>query len=45
MNGFDHELRTRVLGMVPHAKIEAREGMVEWQSLAEELMERDRVEG
>ncbi|MGM0542801.1 MAG: lipoprotein-releasing ABC transporter permease subunit [Pseudomonadota bacterium] len=45
MNGFDHELRTRILGMVPHAKIEAREGMVEWQSLAEELMERDRVEG
>ena len=45
MNGFDHELRTRILGMVPHAKIEAREGMVEWQSLAEELMQRDRVEG
>lgn len=45
MNGFDHELRTRILGMVPHAKIEAREGMVEWQSLAEELMQRDRVDG
>ncbi|QNI02669.1 lipoprotein-releasing ABC transporter permease subunit [Halomonas sp. SH5A2] len=45
MNGFDHELRTRILGMVPHAKIEAREGMVEWQSLAEEIMQRDRVEG
>lgn len=45
MNGFDHELRTRILGMVPHAKIEAREGMVEWQSLAEELMQRERVIG
>ena len=22
MNGFDHEMRTRVLGMVPHATIE-----------------------
>lgn len=45
MNGFDHELRTRILGMVPHAKIESREGMVEWQSLAEELMQRERVIG
>jgi lipoprotein-releasing system permease protein len=45
MNGFDHELRTRILGMVPHAKIESREVMVEWQSLAEELMQRERVIG
>nr|WP_290695143.1 lipoprotein-releasing ABC transporter permease subunit [Halomonas sp. UBA3074] len=45
MNGFDHELRTRILGMVPHAKIESREGMVEWESLAEELMQRERVIG
>ncbi|MGY2461957.1 lipoprotein-releasing ABC transporter permease subunit [Vreelandella sulfidaeris] len=45
MNGFDHELRTRILGMVPHAKIESREGMVEWQALAEELMQREHVIG
>ncbi|CAM3435406.1 MULTISPECIES: lipoprotein-releasing ABC transporter permease subunit [Halomonas] len=45
MNGFDHELRTRILGMVPHAKIESREGLVEWQSLAEQLMQRERVIG
>ncbi|MBS3666869.1 MULTISPECIES: lipoprotein-releasing ABC transporter permease subunit [Halomonadaceae] len=45
MNGFDHELRTRILGMVPHAKIESRVGMVEWQTLAEELMQRERVIG
>ena len=45
MNGFDHELRTRILGMVPHTKIESREGMVEWQALAEELMQRERVIG
>ena len=45
MNGFDHELRTRILGMVPHAKVEARTGMVEWESLAEQLMERERVVG
>ncbi|MDY7115780.1 lipoprotein-releasing ABC transporter permease subunit [Halomonas sp. SSL-5] len=45
MNGFDHELRTRILGMVPHTKIEARTGMVEWEGLAERLMERERVIG
>src|SRR3546814_3769408 len=25
MNGFDHEMRTRVLGMVPHATLETGE--------------------
>ncbi|PWV82917.1 lipoprotein-releasing ABC transporter permease subunit [Halomonas sp. A11-A] len=45
MNGFDHELRTRILGMVPHAKIESRTGLVEWESLAARLMERERVIG
>lgn len=45
MNGFDHELRTRILGMVPHTKIESRTGMVEWEALAERLMARDRVIG
>jgi lipoprotein-releasing system permease protein len=45
MNGFDHELRTRILGMVPHTKIEARSGLVEWESLAEQLTQRERVIG
>lgn len=45
MNGFDHELRTRILGMVPHTKIEAQEGLVEWEALAEKLIERERVIG
>lgn len=45
MNGFDHELRTRILGMVPHTKIEARNGMVEWEALANQLVERERVLG
>ncbi|MWJ26804.1 lipoprotein-releasing ABC transporter permease subunit [Halomonas sp. ZH2S] len=45
MNGFDHELRTRILGMVPHAKIEARDGLVEWETLAERLVQRERVVG
>ncbi|WP_444678072.1 lipoprotein-releasing ABC transporter permease subunit [Halomonas sp. E19] len=45
MNGFDHELRTRILGMVPHTKIESRSGLVEWEALAEQLMQRERVIG
>jgi lipoprotein-releasing system permease protein len=45
MNGFDHELRTRILGMVPHTKIESRTGLVEWEQLAEQLMQRERVIG
>lgn len=45
MNGFDHELRTRVLGMVPHTKIESPDGITEWRPLAERLMERERVIG
>ncbi|MDI5936256.1 lipoprotein-releasing ABC transporter permease subunit [Halomonas kalidii] len=45
MNGFDYELRTRILGMVPHSKIESPSGLTEWRSLAERLMERERVIG
>ncbi|PRY66096.1 lipoprotein-releasing system permease protein [Vreelandella songnenensis] len=45
MNGFDHELRTRILGMVPHTKIESTEGLVEWEALADRLIQRERVIG
>ncbi|WP_434700978.1 lipoprotein-releasing ABC transporter permease subunit [Pseudomonas sp. D1-36] len=34
MNGFDHEMRTRVLGMVPHATLETGEAISDWPSLA-----------
>lgn len=37
MNGFDHEMRTRVLGMVPHATIEQATPIPDWQALAEQV--------
>lgn len=37
MNGFDRELRERILGMVPHAVLYERGGVDDWQSLAKEV--------
>lgn len=34
MNGFDRELRTRILGMVPHATISSYQPIGDWQALA-----------
>jgi lipoprotein-releasing system permease protein len=44
MNGFDHEMRTRVLGMVPHATIESGEPISDWQSLAAKVRQNPQVE-
>ena len=44
MNGFDHEMRTRVLGMVPHATIESGEPINDWQSLAAKVRQNSQVE-
>jgi lipoprotein-releasing system permease protein len=44
MNGFDHEMRTRVLGMVPHATIESGEPISDWQSLATRVQQNPQVE-
>lgn len=35
MNGFDRELKQRILGMVPHASLTATEPMQNWQRLVE----------
>ncbi|AOE84701.1 lipoprotein-releasing ABC transporter permease subunit [Pseudomonas sp. TCU-HL1] len=35
MNGFDHEMRTRVLGMVPHATVESAVPINDWRQLAD----------
>ncbi|MGE7959760.1 lipoprotein-releasing ABC transporter permease subunit [Pseudomonas sp. NPDC089530] len=43
MNGFDHEMRTRVLGMVPHATIESGEPIGDWQSLADKVKQNPEV--
>lgn len=37
MNGFDHEMRTRVLGMVPHATLESLTPISGWQQLARQV--------
>jgi len=43
MNGFDRELRTRILGMVPHATINGYQPISDWQSLSEELIANPKV--
>lgn len=35
MNGFDRELKNRILGMIPHATISSREPIQDWKNLAE----------
>jgi|TARA_B110000196_G_scaffold45813_2_gene36169 lipoprotein-releasing system permease protein len=37
MNGFDRELRERILGMVPHGVIYERGGVEDWQALAKKV--------
>src|SRR5690554_6936187 len=45
MNGFDRELRTRILGMVPHASINGYQPIEDWQSLATQLEQHPQVVG
>ena len=41
MNGFDRELREKILGLVPQAAIYHREGIEDWQVL-QDFVERDK---
>jgi len=43
MNGFDHEMRTRVLGMVPHATLETGQPINDWPALASQVKQNPRV--
>ncbi len=43
MNGFDREMRQRILGVVPHLQIFAAGGIPEWSQVAERVMEHDNV--
>lgn len=45
MNGFDRELRNRILGMVPHVTLAQREGMTDWRSVAEAALRHPQVTG
>ncbi|HWD32413.1 MAG TPA: lipoprotein-releasing ABC transporter permease subunit [Pseudomonas sp.] len=43
MNGFDHEMRTRVLGMVPHATLETGQPINDWPALAKQVKQNPQV--
>lgn len=43
MNGFDHEMRTRVLGMVPHATLERAVPIDGWEALAARIQANPQV--
>ncbi len=43
MNGFDRELRERILGVMPQAAIYHRNGIEDWQTLVQDLLQRPQV--
>jgi lipoprotein-releasing system permease protein len=45
MNGFDREMRTRILGLVPHVQLFRDGGVADWQGLAARLREDPAVRG
>ncbi|MDX1398188.1 MAG: ABC transporter permease, partial [Oceanospirillum sp.] len=44
MNGFDRELRQRILGMVPHATISSQSGFQNWPEVAEKLEQDEHIQ-
>ena len=44
MNGFENEMRTRILGMISHATISSPDGVQDWQSLAALAAKNPKVE-
>lgn len=43
MNGFDRELRTRILGMVPHATVSSLQPIDDWQAVARQAADHPAV--
>ncbi|VXC02953.1 Lipoprotein-releasing system transmembrane protein LolC [Pseudomonas sp. 8AS] len=43
MNGFDREMRDRVLGMVPHASLESGQPLPDWRRIAARASENQQV--
>ena len=43
MNGFDREMRTKVLGMVPHATVESSQPIDDWRSIAGPMLKHSQV--
>ena len=44
MNGFDRELRMRILGMVPHAAVQSFKPIRDWRALADQLARHEHVQ-
>lgn len=45
MNGFDRELRQRILGMVPHAAIYGADALDDWQQVADQVLQYPGIKG
>lgn len=41
MNGFDREIKSRILGMVPQATVSSYEMITDWQPLAKQIQEQN----
>jgi len=44
MNGFDRELKTRILSVVPHGFVEKEGGLEDWRGVAQQLERQPHVE-
>jgi lipoprotein-releasing system permease protein len=45
MNGFDRELRQRILGMVPHAALYGADALDDWEAVAAKVMVEPGIKG
>ena len=45
MNGFDRELKTRVLGMIPQATVSSTQILTDWPELAKKIETKEHVTG